>query len=129
MWLYLLWNRGNSRGNCKRRKWKWKWKWKRKWKRVIKITSYYSSTIENGGNLWLVWAIGHNVKNQDLFPSLGWVPSPREVMLHLCCSRSPSSLILQLNTGPNSSNNHSSFQVAVRDDYTKRNFTPTYFVE
>ena len=25
------------------------------------ITSYYSSAIEHGGNLWLVWAIGHNV--------------------------------------------------------------------
>ena len=33
--------------------------------------------------------------------------------------------LIQLNTGPNSSNNYSSCQVAVRDDYTKRNFTPT----
>ena len=24
------------------------------------------SAIENGGNLWLVWAIGHNVKMPDL---------------------------------------------------------------
>ena len=32
----------------------------------VKITSYYSSAIENGGNLWLVWAIGHNVKMPDL---------------------------------------------------------------
>ena len=32
---------------------------------VVKITSY-SSAIENGGNLWLVWAIGHNVKMPDL---------------------------------------------------------------
>ena len=46
-------------------------------------------------------------------------------MLHLCCWRSPSSVILQLNIGPNSSNNHSSCQVAVRDDYTKRNFAQT----
>ena len=28
----------------------------------------YSSAIENGGNLWLVWAIGHNVKMPD-FPN------------------------------------------------------------
>ena len=49
-----------------KRKWKQKWKWKRKWKRVVKITSYYSSAIENGGNLWLVWAIGHNVKMQTI---------------------------------------------------------------
>ena len=26
----------------------------------------YSSAIENEGNLWLVWAIGHNVKMPDL---------------------------------------------------------------
>ena len=44
-----------------------------------------------------------------------------EVMLHLCCWRSPSSLILQLNTGPNSSNNHSSCRA---DDYTKRKTSP-----
>ena len=48
-------NDAQTLGNCKRRKRKWKWK------RVVKITSYYSSAIENGGNLWLVWAIGHNV--------------------------------------------------------------------
>ena len=67
-------------GNCKRRK--RKWKWKRKWKRVVKITSYYSSAIENGGNLWLVWAIGHNVKMPDL-PNHKFPNPTHYVQVHL----------------------------------------------
>ena len=72
--LYLVW------GNCKRRKQKWKRKWK--WKRVVKITSYYSSAIENGGNLWLVWAIGHNVKMSDL-PNHKFPNPTHYVQVHL----------------------------------------------
>ena len=38
-----------------------------KGKRASKLpATIYSSAIENGGNLWLVWAIGHNVKMPDL---------------------------------------------------------------
>ena len=38
----------------------------------------YSSAIENGGNLWLVWAIVHNVKMPDL-PNHKF-PNPRVTM-------------------------------------------------
>ena len=34
--------------------------------RVVTITSHSGSAIKNGGNLWLVWAIGRNVKVPDL---------------------------------------------------------------
>ena len=69
----------NNWGNCKRRK----WKWKRKWKRVVKITSYYNySAIENGGNLWLAWAIGHNVKMHDL-PNYKFPNPTHYVQVHL----------------------------------------------
>ena len=50
--------------------------------KVVKITSYYSSAIENGGNLWLVWAIGHNVKMPDL-PNHKFPNPTHYVQVHL----------------------------------------------
>ena len=42
----------------------------------------YSSAIENGGNLWLVWAIGHNVKMPDL-PNHTFPNPTHYVQVHL----------------------------------------------
>ena len=40
------------------------------------------SAIENGGNLWLAWAIGHNVKMHDL-PNYKFPNPTHYVQVHL----------------------------------------------